>query len=324
MADTKAAQAIAQYRTEAVPTAGPDWRAGRVKTRLGEERFTDVSVVFVIDGAGKLVGGVRVTEVLPAHDDTPMAALLETGLLATVAPDLDREDAASIAIRSNALMLAVCHGDGTFIGAVPPGALLSVLRDEHLEDLHHMVGILARSNAAQDALTGPPHRRAFYRLPWLLIGLAGSAAATAMMVSFEAVLNANIAVAFFVPAIVYLADAVGTQTEAAAVRGISLTGASVARLLAGELATGLLIGLTLGLVSLGLVWATFGDPNLAIAIAATLTLASAIASSVGFLLPLVFDRLGSDPALGSGPIATVLQDVLTLFVYFVVCGIALG
>ena len=143
-------------------------------------------------------------------------------------PDTDREDAASAAIRAGVSALAVCDRSGRFVGAVPAAALMSILRDEHLEDLHHMAGILGRSEAAQAALTAPPYRRALYRLPWLLVGMAGSALATAMMARFESVLAAHIAVAFFIPAIVYLADAVGTQSEAIAVRGLSLTGADLA------------------------------------------------------------------------------------------------
>ena len=50
-----------------------------------------------------------------------------------------------------------------------------------------------------------------------MVGLAGSAAATALMAGVESTLSANLAVAFFAPGIVYLADAVGTQAEAIAV-----------------------------------------------------------------------------------------------------------
>ena len=35
-------------------------------------------------------------------------------------------------------------------------------------------------------------------------------------------------------------------------------------------------------------------------------------------LPAVLDALGRDPAFGSGPLATVLQDLLSLLMYFAV------
>jgi magnesium transporter len=221
-----------------------------------------------------------------------------------------------MAIRAGVSTLAVSDAAGRFVGAVPARALLSILRDEHLEDLHHMAGIIGSSAAAQAALTAPPHRRALFRLPWLLVGMLGSAIATGVMARYESVLAAQVAVAFFIPAIVYLADAVGTQSEAVAVRGLSLTHANLLRLLAGELGTGILIGATLGSLALVLIWLAFGNLALGVTVSLALLIASSVATTIGFLLPWLFSRLGFDPAFGSGPVATVIQDVVSLLIYF--------
>lgn len=118
------------------------------------------------------------------------------------------------------------------------------------------------------------------------------------------------------PGLVYLADAIGTQSEAVAVRGLSLTNVGLARLLGGELRSGLLIGLVLALLAFPMVWAGFGELRLAGAVALSLAGASAVASVLGLLLPWLLGRLGSDPAYGSGPLATIVQDVLSLLIYF--------
>jgi len=55
--------------------------------------------------------------------------------------------------------------------------------------------------------------RLWHRLPWLAMGLAGAMISAGLMAAFETQLQANLLIAFFVPGIVYLADAVGTQTE---------------------------------------------------------------------------------------------------------------
>ena len=65
-------------------------------------------------------------------------------------------------------------------------------------------------------------------------------------------------VAFFIPGIVYLADAVGTQTETVVVRGLSL-GISMRRMVGRELLAGLLIGVALAAVALPLVWLRWSD-----------------------------------------------------------------
>ena len=309
-------QSVARYVEMAVPMAGPADTVGGVLDRLIGQRYGDASHVFLVDEGGRLVGVASICDVLGASRVTPMMELARPVDSCVVTLDTDRENAASAAIHAGASVLSVRGADGRFVGAVPASALISILRDEHLEDLHQMAGILSRSEAAKAALTAPPHRRALYRLPWLLVGMAGSALATAVMAQFEGMLTAHLAVAFFVPAIVYLADAVGTQSEAVAVRGLSLTGADLIPLVAGELGTGLLIGMTLGSLTLPLVWLAFGSPTLAAAVAIALVVASSVATTIGFVLPWLFARLGYDPALGSGPLGTVIQDVLSLAIYF--------
>jgi magnesium transporter len=199
---------------------------------------------------------------------------------------------------------------------VPPQALLAILRREHIEDLHRLAGIQREQVQARQAIEAPPARRAHDRLPWLLVGLLGSMVATVVMAGFEQLLATRVAIAFFVPGIVYLADAIGTQTEAIAVRGLSLSQASLRSLLLGELRTGLLIGLVLGALTFPAVLLAFGDARLALAVALALVTAGAVATSVGLLLPWLLAHTGRDPALGSGPVATIIQDVFSLVIYF--------
>jgi magnesium transporter len=53
-------------------------------------------------------------------------------------------------------------------------------------------------------------------------------------------------------------------------------------------------------------------------VALAVAAAGAVATTVGLLLPWLLARRGCDPALGSGPVATIIQDVLSLLVYFVI------
>ncbi|MDZ7583252.1 MAG: magnesium transporter [Thiobacillus sp.] len=132
--------------------------------------------------------------------------------------------------------------------------------------------------------------------------------ATFVMSRFETALSTHLALAFFVPALVYLADAV---------RGLSLAHIGIGPLLGGELRTGLIIGLVLGGMTFPSVWFVFDDIRLAFAVAGTLLVAGGLASTVGMLLPWLLTKMNRDPAFGSGPLATVIQDVLTLLTYFV-------
>jgi magnesium transporter len=289
-----------------------------VRERLTGGHYDDASHVFLVADDGRFIGLAAIGDVMSAVETTPLTELARDTRSHFVTADMDREEAASKAIYAGVSVLAVCDADARFIGVLPALALISILRDEHLEDLHHMAGILGKSEAAKAALTAPAHRRAAYRLPWLMLGMAGSALTAATMVLFEAELAAHIAVAFFIPAIVYLADAVGTQSEAVAVRFLSLTDANLGPLVAGELRTGILIGLALGSLAYPLVWLAFGSSVLAATVSIALIVASSVATSIGFVLPWLFAKLGYDPALGAGPLGTVVQDVLSVLIYFLI------
>jgi magnesium transporter len=69
-------------------------------------------------------------------------------------------------------------------------------------------------------------------------------------------------------------------------------------------------------------WLAFGDLPLAVVVAGTLVGAAAVATTIGLLLPWALARLGRDPAFGSGPLATIIQDVLTIVIYFVAVRVA--
>ena len=304
---------VVGHLVAAVLRARPEETALAVLARLRSEKPASVELVLVESEDGLLEGAVPIARLIAAGD-APLAVLIQRDF-PRVTPDIDQEHAASLALHHGVDALPVVDKDGRALGVMPAQALMQVLRREHVEDLHVLAGIHREESQARHAIEDPPMRRVRHRLPWLLAGLGGAALATVAMAGFESTLSVHIAVAFFVPGIVYLADAIGTQSEAVAVRGLSLTRTGIRHLLAGELRTGMAIGATLGLIAFLPVWIAFGELRLAAAVAIAIFAAGAMAAALGLLLPWLLARLGGDPAMGSGPLATVIQDILSLLVY---------
>ena len=65
----------------------------------------------------------------------------------------------------------------------------------------------------------------------------------------------------------------------------------------------------------------WGDGEVAIAVALALFAACAMATVVAMALPWLLSRSGRDPAFGSGPLATVVQDLLSILTYFLVASV---
>lgn len=297
--------------------ARPGERAGEVLRRLAAEKPSSLELVVLVDPHGRLLGAAPLAKVVALDADQPVDEAIDRQF-PHVRPNTDQEHAASLALHHNIDALPVVDAEGCVLGVMPAQALMQVLRREHVEDLHVLAGIQRETSRARHAIEDPPMRRVRHRLPWLLVGLAGAAVATMAMAGFEATLSKELAVAFFVPGIVYLAGAVATQSEAIAVRGLSLTRSGIGHLLGGELRTGVMLGAILAIASFFPIWLVFGEWRLAGAVAAAILAAGALASALGLLLPWWLAKTGRDPALGSGPIATVIQDVLSLLVYLAV------
>jgi magnesium transporter len=315
-------ETAARHLSRAVPTARPSDTVAVALARLREGDLDTAEIVCITDASERLVGVARLTDLLAAPD----AAAVADRMLAeipTVRPEDDQEHVAGVAVAHALPAVPVVDAGGRLEGVVPAAALIAILRREHVEDLHRLAGIQSESLHAREAIEGPPARRLRDRLPWLLVGLAGSMVATFVVSRFEEMLASRVAIAFFVPGIVYIADAIGTQTETIAVRGLSLSPAPFGRLLAGEIRTGALIGLCLGAIALPLVLLAFGDARLALAVAVAVLCTGTVATGIGLLLPWLLALRGSDPAFGSGPVATIIQDVLSLLIYFWVVSLLL-
>lgn len=113
----------------------------------------------------------------------------------------------------------------------------------------------------------------------------------------------------------YPFNAIGAQTETILVRRMVYVRVSLFRQLWREASLGLLIAITIG----GAAWIGLrlldGQGRVAAVVVLTILSTSIIATLAASLSPLVLDRLGVDPAMASGPVATVLQDLLSAAIY---------
>jgi magnesium transporter len=75
------------------------------------------------------------------------------------------------------------------------------------------------------------------------------------------------------------------------------------------------------MAAFALLW--FGSTRVAAIVGMAMFASIAIATLIGVAVPRTLERLGRDPAFGSGPLATVVQDLLSLLVYFGVASLVL-
>ena len=307
-------ETAASHMVTRIPRATADMPVSEFLQTLQGQKFDCADTIFITDAVGRLEGIVRINELL-AGSERQIGDIMEPEHQAVRYAD-DQEQIAMLAMQLDMIVVPVVDDDEKLIGAVPAEALFDILRAEHMEDLERLAGIAPHERGPTAALHAPLLSRFRHRLPWLVFGLFASSVTTFVMAGFEHSLATNVTVIFFVPALMYITGAIGTQAVSVAVQGLSTDDISIKALLQNELIIGIAIGASLGLISYFLVLAAFGDGILALAVALAVLAGGTVSAIVGFGLPWTFKKFGTDPALGSGPICTVIQDVSSLLIYF--------
>lgn len=302
--------------TRRVPTVGTHETIGHIHAILGEHKFDTINYIYVLDANEALVGVLSVRDVFLRSPHVVVGDVMEREVVHAKTND-DAEKVAALALRHNLKAVPVVNESGVFAGVLPSDAILHMLHNRHVELFLLSTGI---HSSARETFEGTPWFVARARTPWLAGGLVGGFFAASVVSFFEASLTSHFILASFIPLMVYMADAVGTQTQTIFIRGLVFEGKiRFAGYLAKELLTGFIISIPLALL-LGLV-AYFGMGTaayIAFILGVSLVLTIVTSVFVGVSIPFTLFRLGKDPAIGAGPFGTIVRDLASLVIYLCV------
>ncbi len=301
-----------ELTTTSVPKARADETAGFALERLREHKPEEASHLYLINEDYVLTGQVPIERLIAAAPETRLGSLRGDPPI-EVRPGDNAETVALLAVERHDADVAVVDDKRELIGAIPIGRLLALLHEEHVEEILRRAGVGAAHPSPTEAHETIKAFRA--RMPWLMLGLLGGILAGGLASLFEESLKREVTLAFFLPLVVYMADAIGTQTETILVRRMVYGRVSLFTQLWREASLGLMMGLAIGGAAWIGLWLLDGRGHVAAVVALTILCSSIVATLIASLLPWILDRLGFDPAMASGPVATVLQDLLSVAIY---------
>lgn len=285
------------------------------KLREAEE-IDDIFYVYVVDEDGHLVGVTSLRQLLLASPHRILSETMSRSLI-KVRTDTDQEEVAQLAARYNLLAVPVTDASNRLVGTVTLDDIIDVVEEEATEDFYKMVGTSDDELVYQDR----SFRVAGIRLPWLLFNLAGLVLAGILIGFFETTLQDAIFLFAFVPAIMGMGGNMGSQTSTIAVRGIatgrlSLGDRSVRQFLWQQIKVGTILGIICAsVVGVGaMVWEA--NPTYGLVVGVSLFIAVMLASVNGVIIPILFVRLGVDPAVAAGPLVTTSNDITGILIYF--------
>ncbi len=302
-----------------IPIARTDQSLSEVRAMIEHHaaKFNTINYVYVTDDQKKLIGVLSLRNLFLHPGNALAGNVCKNTSLVTIKPDAHQERAAYLALKNNIKAIPVVDEKHRLLGEVGNDAIMSILYTEMHEDVLRMAGIGHAGGLQSNVLELPLLTSIRHRLPWLLIGLAGGLLAAKIIGLFEATLEANLMLAAFIPLIVYMSSAVGTQMEAYIIRDVALDhvvsfGRYLFRHFLIVAAMSVLLAVLLSLISIFL----YGQPRIGLVLGVSLFISVLSSVVTGLIIPYLFSKLRMDPADASGPIATIAQDTISILIYF--------
>lgn len=219
--------------------------------------------------------------------------------------------------------------DEHLIGVVTASDLAELVDDALSDDYAKLGGL-----SEEEDLAEPVWQSIRKRMPWLVILLVLGLGVSAVVGKFTAIAASLPVLLCFQSLILDMAGNVGTQSLAVAIRVLmdgNLERKQRVLLVWKEAQVGLGNGLLLGVISsilvTGYLIITGTGVTLSLAIAGCLGLAMMLSMLVsalfGTLIPILFQQMGIDPAVASGPLITTVNDLVAVVTYYGLAGMLL-
>jgi magnesium transporter len=275
-------------------------------------RSFDVQYAYVISEGGKLVGVLRLRDLLLSSPTVLLADVMIRD------PHKVRDNARLDLLerffeRRPLFGVPAVDADGVLVGVVRSADVEKAAEERSTRSFLKFMGIVG----GEELRTMPLSLRSFRRLSWLTVNIVLNILAASVIAFNQDTLSAVIALAVFLPIISDMSGCSGNQAVAVSLRELTLgiiKPFEVWRVFRKEAAVGIINGIVLGIL-LGLVaWAWKGNATLGGVVAIALAVNTLVAVCFGGLIPLALTGFGQDPALASGPILTTVTDMSGFFI----------
>lgn len=281
--------------------------------------------IYVVDDEDRLRGIVSGRDLISAlgKHDVRLADLMETDFIAATT-DEDQESVAEKVERYDLLAIPVIDPGRMLVGIITHDDVIDVVREELVEDAYRI--------AAMEPLEEGYLRTSILMLSWKrglwLTILFFTALLTAFALErYEDQISSYRWLVLFVPLVISSGGNSGSQSATLIITAMTNGDVKTTdwpQIVFRELLQGLLLGSFLACC--GIAAAFFLAPSLsdAMVIPITLLLVVLAGTLCGSVLPLLFKRLGLDPAIMSNPFVAGIIDILGILIYLNVAQLVLG
>ncbi|MDH4030913.1 MAG: magnesium transporter, partial [Chromatiales bacterium] len=277
------------------------------------EDFPDhTDKIFVVDGRHRLEGILPLKALFLNPPKQPVTEVMVTDIVAFT-PDEDADDAGLAFERYDLVSAPVIDSRDRLLGRLTVDVVMDFLREQAEEDAFLREGL-----KGDEDLFGPVVESARNRWLWLFLNLLTALVASRVIGIFEGSIEKLVALATLMPIVASIGGNTGNQTVALVIRGLALDQihrGNVRYLAFKELGVALLNGLIWGSVMGFVAFLLYGNQSLGLVMAGATLLNLLVAAATGIAVPLVMERIGRDPALGSSVMLTFVTDSMGFMIF---------
>ena len=271
--------------------------------------------LYVTDAQRRLTGILSLRDLVTADLNARIGDVM-TGDVLSVATDTDQEKVARTIQRYDFLAVPVVDSEQRLVGIVTVDDVIDVIEQEATRDLYAAGAVQAGDE--DDYFSSNLFTVARRRVVWLSVLVLASFFTSEVIAANEVVLKQVVLLAAFIPLLGGTGGNVGAQSSTVVIRGLSTQSISALKPLQAvlrEAMAGALLGVLMMILVLPFAWWRGGGALVGLSVGISLLAITTLAATAGAAFPLLFDRMGLDPALMSTPFITTCTDVAGTLIY---------
>jgi len=278
---------------------------------------------YVMDRRRYLIGIVSLKDLVIASPDAKVSDIMKPDP-PFVSTYTDREEVAKELREHDLLAIPVADAEQRLVGTITHDDVADIMEREATEDIYRFGAVPGTERGYFASRIFNVVRR---RTPWLFLLIGVSMVIAPIIFRQEELLAGAWILTAFIPLVIATGGNVGAQSATVVIRGLATGEVNPRRAMAivsREVGIGAIMGIALGIVALGLVYAFGRNLDAAAVVGITLVGISVMATLVGGALPFVFRLLKIDPALVSAPFLTTVLDIFGVALYFGIARLIFG
>ncbi len=280
------------------------------------ERLETIYYIYVVDDTNHLRGVVSGRILISAigRPDTKLADLMKRDVVCVKVHD-DQESVAQKVAFYNILAVPVVDEHNHMMGIITHDDVIDVVREEAAEDVQRIVAVEPLNDSY---IRTPILTLSWKRGFWLLILFFAALSTAFALQLYQDWLNTYGWLVLFIPLVISSGGNSGSQSStliisALATKDIELSDWWI--IVRREIIMGLILGGTMGTMGYLCALILAPTPFAALIIPLTILCVVLCGTCMGSMLPLLFKRMGLDPAMMSNQFVAGLSDLLGILIY---------